>query len=83
MFKWYNNSYLGANVAVPIIEPRSKPDPLDQARPDQQRGIGCFNDLLVINRIVPKLPSKSLMRMLSCLKPYHDVMQTRKSDMSI
>ena len=37
--KWYNNSYVGANVAVPLIEPRSKPDPLDQARPDQQRGM--------------------------------------------
>jgi hypothetical protein len=32
----YNNSYVVANVAVPLIESRSKPDPLDQARPDQQ-----------------------------------------------
>jgi hypothetical protein len=43
----------------------------------------CFNDLLIINRIVPKLPSESLMRMLHYLKPYHDLTQTRKSDINI
>ena len=69
----YNNSYVVAKVAVPLIESRSKPDPLDQARPDQQRGIECFKDLLIINRIRPKLSSESLMRMLHCLKPYHNL----------
>ena len=42
---WYNNYYLRANVAVPLIKPRSKPDPLDQTRPDQQRGTRVFQRL--------------------------------------
>jgi hypothetical protein len=42
-----------------------------------------FNDLLIINRIVPKLPSESLMRLLQYLKPYHDLPQTPKSDISL
>ena len=36
---WYKQFYIRSNVAVPLTEPRSKPDPLDQARPDQQRGM--------------------------------------------
>ena len=31
LWVWYNNSYVGSNVAEPLIEPRSKPD--------QQRGM--------------------------------------------
>ena len=45
MFMWYNNSYVRANVAVPLIEPRSKPDPLDQTGPDQQRGMRVLQRL--------------------------------------
>ena len=41
----YNNSYVVANVAVPLIQSRSKPDPLDQARPDQQRGMRVLRRL--------------------------------------
>ena len=32
----------------------------------------CFNDLLIINRIVPKLPCESLREMIRFLKPTFD-----------
>ena len=40
----YNNC-VGANVAVPLIEPHSKLYPLDQTRPDQQRGMRVLQRL--------------------------------------
>ena len=36
----------------------------------------AFNDLLIIGRIVPKLPAATLLPMLQQLKPLPDVIQT-------
>lgn len=42
-----------------------------------------FNDLLIIARIVPKLPSPCLLQMLLCLKPLLDIPQTPHSTINL
>jgi hypothetical protein len=37
-----------------------------------QEEFDCFNDLMVINRIVPKLPTECLREMIRLLKPIID-----------
>ena len=38
----------------------------------EEREVDTFNDLLVIHRIVPKLPSETLKTMIRLLRPFND-----------
>jgi hypothetical protein len=45
--------------------------------------VDCFNDLLIINRIVPKLPSACLRDMIRLLRPITDETLETPSNMNL
>ena len=50
---------------------------------NNEEELDCFNDLLIINRIVPKLPPDCLRSMICLLKPIIDDTITTPHDISI